>query len=463
MTDFLLGIIWFRVVFLQKSWYNRVAILTEAFRRIEEVMNCKFCNYILTEDMLVCPGCGEAVCTNQASKKRRKAVAAIVCCGILLTGLTGILWYTISGEGRANDIYVKSNYSQSLEKAERAGDRVVAKIGDRKLTNGQLQAYYGMQITDFIANYSYYLNYFGVDFTKPLSEQYIQEDGLTWEQYFLELAISSWYRYQTLILLGNEVGHSATEEIQKQVDEHVDVLAQGAITYGFSNVEEMLQSELGASCSLEEYKGYLQDYLEGLSYFEVIYDSIHPSDDEVKAYFTEHSEEMYSAYSVTMDSGKLVDVRHILFEIKGGTTDESGNKIYTDADWEVCRKQAEDALSKWRAGAASEEYFAELANTLSEDPGSNTNGGLYTYVAPGQMVETFDAWCFDKARQPGDTGLVKSEFGYHVMYYVTGDEGWLRLGKSGLIKELCNKEITKGMEQYPIDINYKAIVLGPMV
>ncbi len=458
----MVGIIWFRVAFSQKSWYNRVAILTEAFRRIEEIMNCKFCNYALTEDMLICPGCGEAVPTGDASKRRRKAVAAIVCCTVLLAGLAGTLWYIISGSNKAKDIYAKSSYSQSLEKAEKAEDRVIAKIGDRKLTNGQLQAYYGMQITDFIANYSYYLSYFGLDFTKPLSEQYMQEGGLTWEQYFLELAISSWYRYQTLILLGNEVGHSATEEVQKQVDERIDALAEGAITYGFSNVEEMLQSELGPSCSLEEYKSYLQDYLEGLSYFEVIYDSIQPTDDEVKAYFTEHSEEMYNAYGVTMNSGKLVDVRHILFEIKGGTEDENGAKTYSDADWEVCRKQAEDTLNKWKAGAASEASFAELANALSEDPGSNTNGGLYTYVAPGQMVETFDAWCFDEARQPGDTGLVKSKFGYHVMYYVAGDEGWLRCGKSDLINELCNEEIIKGMEQYPIDVNYKAIVLGPM-
>ena len=34
------------------------------------------------------------------------------------------------------------------------------------------------------------------------------------------------------------------------------------------------------------------------------------------------------------------------------------------------------------------------------------------------MVTEFNDWCFDAARQPGDTGIIESTYGYHIMYYV---------------------------------------------
>ena len=34
------------------------------------------------------------------------------------------------------------------------------------------------------------------------------------------------------------------------------------------------------------------------------------------------------------------------------------------------------------------------------------------------MVQTFNDWCFDEARKTGDSGIVKTQFGYHIMYFV---------------------------------------------
>ena len=38
------------------------------------------------------------------------------------------------------------------------------------------------------------------------------------------------------------------------------------------------------------------------------------------------------------------------------------------------------------------------------------------------MVSAFNDWCFDSARKAGDTGIVETEYGYHVMYFV-GNSG----------------------------------------
>lgn len=104
----------------------------------------------------------------------------------------------------------------------------------------------------------------------------------------------------------------------------------------------------------------------------------------------------------------LPNVRHILIGVDD-TTDTTA--------MEEAKAKAEALLEEFLAGDATEDAFATLANENSEDTGSNTTGGLYENIAPGSMVENFDAWCFDESRQIGDTGIVESDYGYHIMYF----------------------------------------------
>ena len=102
---------------------------------------------------------------------------------------------------------------------------------------------------------------------------------------------------------------------------------------------------------------------------------------------------------------------------------------------------ANDILDQWLAGDATEESFANMANENSSDPGSNTNGGLYENVYPGQMVETFNDWCFADGRQPGDYGIVKTDYGYHIIFFVgAGDEiYWFQTAKEDYLSDLAVK------------------------
>ncbi len=112
----------------------------------------------------------------------------------------------------------------------------------------------------------------------------------------------------------------------------------------------------------------------------------------------------------------MVSVRHILVQ---AMADENG--VYTDEAKAAAKADAEAILKEFEAGDKTEESFAALAELYSEDGGSNTNGGLYENVAKGQMVEEFDAFCFE-GHKKGDTAVVYGESsayaGYHVMYFV---------------------------------------------
>lgn len=111
----------------------------------------------------------------------------------------------------------------------------------------------------------------------------------------------------------------------------------------------------------------------------------------------------------------LVNVRHILVPVEGGTQDENGNTTYSDEEYAAAEASAQEILAQWDG---TEDGFAALAKEHSTDTGSASNGGLYENVFPGQMVSTFNDWCFDASRQTGDSDIVRTEYGYHIMYFV---------------------------------------------
>ena len=148
-----------------------------------------------------------------------------------------------------------------------------------------------------------------------------------------------------------------------------------------------------------------------------------------------------------LDHIKTVDVRQILISADTSSSDaaetdetettaagetetaetesaEAQEQAKEDAK-AAAKIKAEQILDDWKNGDATEDSFAELAKTYSDDTGSNTNGGLYEAVKKGQMVTNFNDWIFDVSRKPGDTGIVESDYGYHIIYFV-GDnkEEW---------------------------------------
>jgi len=81
---------------------------------------------------------------------------------------------------------------------------------------------------------------------------------------------------------------------------------------------------------------------------------------------------------------------------------------------EEARELAEDVLAQLQDGAD----FAELVTEYSDDAGSKTRGGNLGFFTRGQMVPPFEEAAFALS-EPGElSGLVKSDFGYHIIKLV---------------------------------------------
>lgn len=130
---------------------------------------------------------------------------------------------------------------------------------------------------------------------------------------------------------------------------------------------------------------------------------------------------VYVVKPVYMSDAKTVNVRHILIapESSKSSDDSSSSKSAkdcTDKEWAAAEKKAKSILAKYNSGDKTSKSFAKLAKSNSSD-GNASNGGLYENIIPNQMVPTFNAWCFDSSRKVGDVGIVKTEYGYHIMYF----------------------------------------------
>ena len=76
------------------------------------------------------------------------------------------------------------------------------------------------------------------------------------------------------------------------------------------------------------------------------------------------------------------------------------------------------------------------------------------------MVAPFEEWSFDDARKAGDYGLVKTDYGYHVMYYVDSRLVWYTTAKKDLLVEKGNEFLQSVVDDYDYEVDYSAIALG---
>lgn len=154
----------------------------------------------------------------------------------------------------------------------------------------------------------------------------------------------------------------------------------------------------------------------------------------------------YTAYVFTGrndNTDPMVNVRHILASFEGGTTDENGVTVYSDEEKAAALEKAKNVLELYEMGEQTETAFADLAISNSDDTGSAANGGLIEDIAEAQglYVQPFTDWAVDPARKAGDTGIVETEYGYHVMFFVGQDE--LTYRDSMIKDQLLDEAITE--------------------
>ena len=430
----------------------------------------------------------------------------------------------------------------------REKNTVALTVGDHELNNVEMNYFFMDAVNNFYSSYGSYAAMFGLDLSKPLNEQFVDEEsGLTWADDFMTSAKDSAASIYALVDAAEAAGYTLSAQEQEALETNMESLNLYATMYGYSNADSYLKAMYGTGASKETYKTYCEKQALASSYYNhyaqtltyedadlrtkeaedfnayssysynyyylganrfltggttdaegnvtysdeetaasiaaaeeaakaltaagitdaaaldaaiaaleinkdteasstantnTLYSSINATyadwlaDSSRKAgdvaYFASGSEDNISGYYVVMFQGAtdntfaLKNVRHILVapeHVHEEGEEHAEGETYSAEELAEAKAVAEEILNQWMSGDKTEESFAALANEKSAD-GDGTTGGLYENVYPGQMVDPFENWCYDASRKAGDTGIVESDYGYHVMYF-SGDSDYV--------------------------------------
>ena len=364
-----------------------------------------------------------------------------------------------------NDVTALADYSISTASPDDENMSAVIAVdadGNPILTNRVMQLLYWLEFYTFMSSYGSYAIYLGLDASAPLASQDSLSENRTWEQYFLEAAATNFSEEYALYCEAEAVGFTLSEEDQAYIDDISDPagdLATSALASGYESAEAYVQATFGPGVTLEDYLLYVKIFITANAYYTETYTGLQVELDAadeaaLSAYYDANAETFEESRVLKVNN---VSVRHILIEPE--SADETSTD-YTDEEWAAAEAKANEVLTLWQQNP-TEDYFAELANEKSADPGSNTNGGLYEDFPSNQMVEEFSEWCFDQSRQPGDTGIVKTSYGYHIMYFVgqTETKAWMDSVREQMISEQMTAFIDEQCEAYPLLFDYAKIRL----
>ncbi len=245
----------------------------------------------------------------------------------------------------------------------------VAIVQNGKITADEFKYYY-------YQNLNYFLSLGGQSADPEALVNYAKQVSLS-------QAVETEYLLQEAKKDGFTVDNSEINEQWNTMEENI---VKSAGNYNMP-VNEFCKQTFGIG--LSKVKSVFKDDYTAQKYREEKINGISVDEADLTAYYEENKQSIDYA-----------SVRHILV---------SCDKDAEQAVEEEKSKMAQDILNRVNSG----EDFAALAEEFSEDERSKYTGGIYQVRQNGQFVPEFEQWAF--SHEQGDTGIIRSEFGFHVM------------------------------------------------
>jgi len=247
----------------------------------------------------------------------------------------------------------------------------------------------------------------------------------TWGDYIKASALKQLQDTYILASYATDAGLTVTAADQSTIDSFYTSVQTYADTASMT-LDEYLTTMYGDQCSKAALDPVISRYLLAGGYMTSLEKAYTFTDDEMQAFYTANKD--------SYENTDLPVVRHILFlapTAADGYTDATADELA------AAKALAESTL-------ASITSYEDMVTIGDADYAAGTayESAEYT-VTTGTMAATFEDWSYDAARKPGDTGIVQTEYGYHVMYFVKTQKDWTEDAISSLTSDKYNAYITE--------------------
>lgn len=278
-------------------------------------------------------------------------------------------------------------------------------VGDREVSQLEFDYYYNASVNNYINTYGSLLAYMGLDTTQDFADQEYG-DGLTWKDYFDQMAVQQ--MTQVYALIDDAQASGFTYDVTAGYEERALSYEQAAETAGIS-VSEYYKSAFGQYATVNNIAPFIENDLLATAYYNDLLDANTPSAEEIQAYYEDN-----------VLSYDKVDCRSFIFtaDIEEEASDEDIAKAMDEIE-----KKANAFMEARKNGSDFEELCIENASEDAkadyedeETEYSLSEGWSYAYT-PSAIRD----WLYDDARKEGDIEVIESESTnqYYVVEFVS--------------------------------------------
>lgn len=305
------------------------------------------------------------------------------------------------------------------------------------VTGTMMSYFFNSAYSEFVTQYSSIASYIGLDTSVSLKSQEcgLLEDGSTWYDYFMDMAVSTAEQYLVYCEAAKARGLALDAEDEEEIDAALEELATAAASYGYST-KAYITAMYGTGVSEKDIRECMELVLLAGKAMTDASDEFNNAitAEEIQAYYDNNPSLFLKAdYLVTSFEAELESVDSEDYETvpEYDAAAAAADEAYAADKLEAREKAAEykdlhsvqvfldkltaDITAKYDGyyddddTLTAEEREAKEKSAIAEDLEKATVEG-YAYADPtAEDAAELDVWMFDEARKVGDTYLIEEE------------------------------------------------------
>ena len=278
---------------------------------------------------------------------------------------------------------------------------------------------------------SIYAMFMGLDLNQPLDDQiYDKEKKETWADNFLNGALTKAKSDYILYNLAKaDKDFKLTEDEQDALTYATDNITLYAYYAGYADIDKYLCMLYGSGSDLESYKKYHEITTYASAYYNRYKESLKYDDAAIREY-EKGKENNYLSFDYALYYVNSTDY------LKGGTKDENGKTVYSDAEKDAAlveAKKVADELAKNKTLISLDEAIKALPVNKDNKDAAATQHKRVRYA---NILKAAESWLMSISRRENDITVVpnevtskdadgkevKSTNGYYVLLFMNRDE-----------------------------------------